>query len=366
MKPLVSDRIAKITPYVPGKPLDELERELGASWPKEGAIKLASNENALGPSPRAVEAACKAVAEAHLYPDGDAFYLRGAIAKHLGVGATQIVVGSGSNELIDLAVQTYCELDEEVLAPAVSFSCYRLSAEAHRRPFRESENGPGFAYDLDALAGAVTPKTKVVFLANPNNPTGAYAGRAAVERLVETLPPDIVLVIDEAYIEYVRADDFPDSLALHSRRERLITLRTFSKIHGLAGLRVGYAVGQPHVVEHLNRTRLAFNVNAVGQAAARAALDDKEHVARAHALNAEELPKLSRALAALGLTVSPSQANFVLVGVGRAARPLYEKLLQKGVIVRPVANYGLPDHLRITVGTKAENERLLRTLGEVL
>jgi histidinol-phosphate aminotransferase len=226
--------------------------------------------------------------------------------------------------------------------------------------------GPGFAYDLDALAGAVSEKTKLVFLANPNNPTGVYAGRAAFERLVKTLPAEVLLVVDEAYIEFARASDFPDTLPLLAERERMITLRTFSKIHGLAGLRVGYAVGRPHVVEYLNRTRLPFNVSSVAQAAARAALEDTAHVQRTQALMAEELPKLERAISALGLGVTPSQANFVLVDLGRPARPLYDALLHKGVIARPLGNYGLPNHLRITVGTPAENERLLRALAEVL
>jgi histidinol-phosphate aminotransferase len=228
VKPLVSDRISRIAPYEPGKPIEELHRELGASWPKEGAIKLASNENPLGPSPKGVEAARAALAQAHLYPDGGGFYLREAIAKQLGVDGKQVVLGSGSNELIDLVIQTYCEPDEEVLAPAVSFACYRLSAEAHRRPFRETPNGPGFAYDLDALAAGVGPKTKVVFLANPNNPTGVYAGRAAFERFLSRLPEDVLLVVDEAYFEYARAADYPDALAYLPRRERMMTLRTFS------------------------------------------------------------------------------------------------------------------------------------------
>jgi histidinol-phosphate aminotransferase len=366
VKSLVSSRISSIAPYEPGKPIDELHRELGASWPKEGAIKLASNENPLGPSPRAIEAARAALAQAHLYPDGGAFYLRQALAKHLGVDARQIVTGAGSNELIDLIVQTYCEPDEEVLAPAVSFACYRLSAEAHRRPFREVPNGPGFAYDLDALAAAVGPKTKVVFLSNPNNPTGVYAGQAAFERFLERLPDDVLLAVDEAYFEYARARDYPDALKLLDRRERLVTLRTFSKIHGLAGLRVGYLVGAAHVVEYLHRTRLAFNVNAIGQAAAQAALEDRAHVERSRALNAAELERLEAALAGLGLGVTPSQANFVLVDLKRPARVVYEGLLGRGVIVRPMGAYGLPGHLRITIGTESENTRLLAALREVL
>src|SRR5581483_4867198 len=231
MSKLVSERIERIAPYEPGKPLDELHRELGQAWPAEGAIKLASNENPLGPSPKAVAAASNALQTAHLYPDGGSFYLREALAKKLGVDARQIVCGSGSNELIDLCVQTYCELDEEVLSPAASFACYKLSSEAHRRPFRETANAAGFAYDLDALARAAGPKTKLVFLANPNNPTGVYANRSEMERFLEALPEHVILVLDEAYFEYVRAADYPDGVAYlrSNARERLISLRTFSK-----------------------------------------------------------------------------------------------------------------------------------------
>jgi histidinol-phosphate aminotransferase len=366
-RPLVSASIARITPYEPGKPLEELQRELGQAWPAEGAIKLASNENPHGPSPKAIRAAEGALANAHLYPDGGSFYLREKLAQALGVSARHVVIGSGSNELIDLLVQTYCEPDEEVLAPACSFACYRLSAEAHRRPFRETPNGPNFAYDLDALADAVGPKTKLVFLANPNNPTGVYAGREAFGRLLKRLPEEVILAVDEAYFEYARAADYPDAIAHLGGRERLVSLRTFSKIYGLAGLRVGYLVGPAAIVEHINRIRLAFNVNAVGQTAARAALDDREHVERSRQANAEELPRLEDGLTKLGLDVVPSQANFVLAGLGpRDGRTVFESLLRRGVIVRPMAGYGLPCHLRITVGTVSENERLLKALAEVL
>jgi histidinol-phosphate aminotransferase len=365
-RPLVSERISAIAPYEPGKPLEELERELGQAWPKEGAIKLASNENPLGPSPRAVEAARRALETAHLYPDGGSFYLREKLAASLGVGPKQVVVGSGSNELIDLAIQTYVEPDEEVLAPAFSFACYRLSAEAHRRPFREAPNRPGFAYDLDALAAAVGPKTKLVFLANPNNPTGVYANRAAFARFVAALPAHVVLVVDEAYFEYARAADYPSTIDFLRERERLIALRTFWKIYGLAGLRVGYAVGAAEVIDYLHRVRLAFNVSAVGQAAARAALDDTAHLERSRANNATELPLLEAGLGRLGLTVTPSQANFVLADLGRPARTVYDALLRRGVIVRPMGAYHLPNHLRITVGTAAENQRFLAALKEVL
>jgi histidinol-phosphate aminotransferase len=367
MKPLVTSDIAHIVPYEPGKPLEELQREMGAAWPASGAVKLASNENPLGPSPLGIEAARRALGDAHRYPDGATFQLRGALAEKLRVSEKQILVGAGSNELIDLLIQTFVAPDEEVLAPATSFACYRLSAEAHRRAFRETPNAAQLAYDLDALAAAATEKTKIVFLANPNNPTGVYAGRAAFERLVDALPPHVLLVVDEAYFEYARAADYVSALTWQARRERLVVLRTFSKIYGLAALRVGYAVAPVEVCDYVHRVRLAFNVSAVGQAAARAALDDVEHVERSRALNAVEIERLSERLAALGLTVLPSQANFLLADLGaRSGRDLYAALLRSGVIVRPVASYGLPHHLRITVGTEAENARLLQALPGIL
>jgi histidinol-phosphate aminotransferase len=364
---LVSKAIAEIAPYEPGKPLEELARELGSAWPKEGAIKLASNENPLGPSPKAMAAAAAALSGVHRYPDGGSFYLRAALAERHGVSPRQIVVGQGSNELIDLLIQTFCESDEEVLAPACSFACYRLSAEAHRRPFRESPNGPGFSYDLDALAGAVTPRTKLVFLANPNNPTGVHAPKGMFERLIEALPERVILAVDEAYFEYARAADHPDAMSYLGYKKRLVVLRTFSKIYGLAGLRVGYAVGQPELIDYLHRVRLAFNVGLVAQAAARAALDDGEHVERSRRSNATELERMASGLGALGWTVTPSQTNFILAEVpaDRDARAIYQALLERGVIVRPMGPYRLPRHLRVTVGATAETSRFLETVAAV-
>jgi len=364
---MVSPEIARIAPYEPGKPLEELARELGSAWPAEGAIKLASNENPLGPSPLGLAAAQAALASSQLYPDGGAFYLRQALSRTLDQPIDKILCGSGSNELLDLLIQTFVGPDEEVLAPDVSFACYRLSAEAHRRAFRTAPNGPDFGYDLPSLAKAVGPKTKLVFLANPNNPTGVYAGRAAFEAFLDALPPEVILAVDEAYFEYATAKDYPNTLDYLGRRERLCTLRTFSKIYGLAGLRAGYLVGPVEMVQHLNRVRLPFNIGTVAQAAARAALDDTEHVERARALNAAELPRVTAGLTALGLTVTPSQTNFVLVELGgRVGKTVFDALLRRGVIVRPMAGYGLPHHVRITIGTAAENTRLLSTLAEVL
>src|SRR5262245_37855001 len=212
MRPLVSERIARIAPYVPGKPIEELERELGSTWPKEGAIKLASNENPLGPSPKALEAAQAVMPQVNQYPDGDSYYLRQALARKCDVRADQIAIGQGSNDLIDLLVQAFTEPDEEVLAPKYAFLCYKLSADAHRRPFREAPVGPGFSVDADDLLAQVGPRTKILFLANPNNPTGQYLSRAGFEHVVDKLPADVILAVDEAYFEYVRAADYPNAL----------------------------------------------------------------------------------------------------------------------------------------------------------
>ena len=364
---LVEAAIARIAPYEPGKPIEELERELGHAWGPGGAIKLASNENPYGPSPLGVEAARAALATANLYPDGGSFALRQKLARRHGVDAAQILVGSGTNEIIDLIVQTFCAEGDEVVAPQYSFIAYKLAAEKNRRPFREAPTAASLAYDVDAILGTITPRTKVLFFANPNNPTGAYLGRAEFERLVAELPPRVLLVADEAYFEYAGAADYPDGRAYLKRRARMAALRTFSKIYGLAGVRCGYMIASAEMVDFVNRIRLPFNVSATAQAAALAALDDEAHVTRAREGNAAELPKLSAALRALGLEVFPSQANFVLAGFGaRDGRQLYQALLHKGVIVRPMGGYGLPHHLRITVGTGAENARLTRAIEEVL
>ncbi len=364
---LVEPAIAEIAPYEPGKPIEELERELGVSWGPGGAIKLASNENPYGPSPLGVAAAQAQLATANLYPDGGSFALRSKLAARHGVDTAQILVGAGSNEIIDLLVQTFCAEDDEVVAPQYSFIAYKLAAEKNRRAFRQAPTAPTLAYDVDAILGAVSPRTKIVFFANPNNPTGAYLARAGFERLVEKLPPRVLLVTDEAYFEYAAAADYPDARQYLSKRARMATLRTFSKIYGLAGLRVGYMIASAELNDYVNRIRLPFNVAATAQAAALAALDDEAHVTRARAGNAAELPRLSTALANLGLEVYPSQTNFILVGFGaRDGRALYGALLKTGVIVRPMNGYGLPHHLRITVGTGAENLRLVQAIKETL
>jgi histidinol-phosphate aminotransferase len=364
---LVEAAIAGISPYEPGKPIEELQRELGDAWGDDGAVKLASNENPYGPSPRGVEAARAALGDAHRYPDGGAFALRHKLSQRLGVDPRQILIGAGSNEIIDLLVQTFCAADDEVLAPQYSFVAYKLAAQKNRRVFREAACTADLQYDVDAILAAVSPGTKLVFFANPNNPTGAYLPRERFETLVAKLPERVLLAVDEAYFEYAYAADYPSALDYLARRGRILLLRTFSKIYGLAALRIGYAVASSELLDYVHRIRLPFNVSAPAQAAALAALDDEAHVARARAGNDAELPRLSAALAALGLVPLPSQCNFILVGVdGRDGRTLYDRLLRKGVIVRPMNAYGLPHHLRVTVGTAQENARLLAALRELL
>jgi histidinol-phosphate aminotransferase len=357
---LVIPTIEGLAPYEGGKPLEELARELGIT----DAVKLASNENPLGPSPRALDAARRVLGDSNRYPDGAVFALRDRLAQKHGVGMDEILLGCGSNELLDLAVRTFCTPAQHIVFAEPAFVVYRIAALASGIPFTDVPLTPGLVHDLPAMAAAVKPETRLMFVANPNNPTGTHVGRAAVEKLLREVPPEVIIVMDEAYLEYADAPDYPDSLELRGLRERLLVCRTFSKIYGLAALRVGYAVGPRELIDYMNRVRAPFNVNAMAQAAALAALDDQDHVQTAQALNQKERKRLTEALTARGLTVAPSQANFVLVDVKRPARAVYDALLRKGVIVRPFAS--LPSSLRVTIGTERENERFLTALGEVL
>jgi histidinol-phosphate aminotransferase len=360
---LVPPYVASLTPYVPGKPIEEVEREYGVS----DVAKLASNENALGPSPKAVEAAREACAKVHLYPDGAAFHLRNALAAKVGVTPAEIFVGNGSNELIELLVRTFVLDGEEVLTSAQSFVAYKLAASAHGRTLVEAPMKARFHYDLDALKKLLSRKTKVVFLANPDNPTGTWFVEKDLVPFLDAVPKDTLVVLDEAYVEFVDAPGFQDSLALRKRYPNLVVLRTFSKIYGLAGFRLGYGIARPDLVEYIDRVRAPFNVNLVAQAAGVAALGDDEHLQRTRELVRTERPFLSEGLAALGATVVPSQGNFVLADFpGRPGKQLFEDLLREGVVVRPMGGYGFPNAQRITVGTRRENEKCLAALKKVL
>jgi len=357
---LVTPTIEALAPYEGGKPIEELARELGIT----DAVKLASNENPLGPSPKAVEAARRVLADAHRYPDGAAFTLRAKLAAKHGVGMDEVLLGAGSNELLDLAVRTFCTPEQHIVFAEPSFVVYRIAALSCGVPFSAVPLTPGLVHDLPAMAAAVTPQTRLMFVANPNNPTGTYVNRAAVEKLLREVPPDVIIVMDEAYLEYADAPDYPDSLQLRGLRDRLLVLRTFSKIYGLAAFRVGYAVGPRPLIDYMNRVRAPFNVSTLAQAAAVAALDDQAHVQAARTLNQAERTRVSATLEARGLWVAPSQANFILVDVKRPARAVYDALLKKGVIVRPFAS--LPTSLRVTLGTERENDRFLAALSAVL
>jgi histidinol-phosphate aminotransferase len=356
---LVTSTIASLRPYESGKPAEEVARELGIA----DAVKLASNENPLGPSPLALEAMERVLANVHRYPDARAHSLRERLAARHGVSMPEVLTGNGSNELIELVVRTFCTARHHVVFAEPSFVVYRMIALAQGVPFSAVPLRDE-AHDLEAMAAAATPQTRVMFIANPNNPTGTHVGRAALESLLKSLRPEVIVVIDEAYVDYADADDYPDALRLRDLRERLIVLRTFSKIYGLAALRVGYAVGPAELLDYMNRVRAPFNVGTLGQVAALAALDDQSHIERSRLSNREQRARLLVELSRLGLRVVPSQANFVYVDFGQAVAPLYERLLRLGVIIRPFGS--LPMCARVTVGTAGENDRLLGALGEVL
>lgn len=357
MRPLTPPWLDAITPYVPGKPVKEVEREYGVP----DALKLASNENCLGPSPKAVEAIRRAAEDVWLYPEGGCPYLRAKLAKRLSVAPERLIFGDGSHELLDLAVRAFVMPDEEVLTADMTFVAYRLSTLGAGRNLVEVPV-KDMTFDLEAMAKRITPRTKLVFLANPNNPTGTIVRRAELETFLARVPADVVVVVDEAYIEFVSDPEFPDSLTLHDGTRRLLTTRTFSKAYGLAGLRIGYGIASVEMIGALEKLRPAFNVNSLAQAAAEAALDDADHLARSKATARAGVEILSRELAKLGVKTWPSQTNFVLADVKRPSKQMFEDLVRKAVIVRPVG----PTHIRITVGTEPQNARLLDAMRSVL
>ena len=358
-----------LTPYQPGKPIEELARELGLDPAK--IVKLASNENPLGPSPRALAAMDAALGETARYPDGSGFALKGELARRLGTAPERITLGNGSNDVLDLVARVFLGPGRSAVFSEHAFAVYPIAtqavgAEARIAPAHDGRRGPRYGHDLGAMLDRVADDTTVVFIANPNNPTGTYVTAKELEDFLVALPERVIAVVDEAYFEYVERDDYPDALVWLDRFPNLIVTRTFSKAYGLAGLRVGYAVSHPQVAELLNRVRQPFNVNHLALAAAAAALDDGAHLERTRRLNREGLRQLESAFQRLGLDYIPSIGNFVTVDVGREAGPVFDALLRQGVIVRPVANYGLPNHLRVSVGTKAENDAFIAALEGVL
>jgi histidinol-phosphate aminotransferase len=362
MRPLVQPYVETLKPYVPGKPAAEALRETGLPT----VVKLASNENPLGPSAKAVEAVRRAASEAHLYPEGSSRELTLALAQSLGVKPGQVFVGSGSNEVIELLIRTFTAHDDEALLCQGSFLMYKVSLQAHGRRFLEVPMAPGFRYDLPAMARALSPRTRMVFLANPDNPTGTAFGRKELDAFLPQVAEDCLVVLDEAYFEFVDWAEYPNGLEYLACWPNLVVLRTFSKAYGLAGLRLGYGVMRPELVAYLHRTRMPFHLTSLAQAAGLAALQDTEHVRRTRELNLLELPRVRHALLALGLTVPESHGNFVFVDLGRPAAPIADGLLARGVIVRPVPGYGFPNALRISIGLPEWNDRMLRGLRAVL
>ena len=358
---VVGRNIRDLVPYLPGKPIEEVQRELGIEDP----VKLASNENPLGPSAAAVAALAGVAKNLHRYPDPAGHRLKERLARLHGVTPAEIVLGSGSNELIEIIVRTFVSGDEDGILSAGTFVAYQRALQAQGVRANEVPL-VGHRQDLAALARAAGPKTKVMFLANPNNPTGEAFGSADVSRLLAALPPHLVAVFDEAYAEYARSPAWGTALALRSAHPNVLVLRTFSKIHGLAGLRVGYGIGPVEIVELLERVRMPFNVNAAAQVAALASLDDPAHLEASRALVREQEPRLRRGLQDLGLQVAPSEANFLFVDLGRDAGQMFQALLRKGVIVRPMGPYGFSTHVRATIGLPHENDRFLAALREVL
>jgi histidinol-phosphate aminotransferase len=355
LKDIAKPHIRALDPYVPGKPIEELERELGVS----GAIKLASNESPVGPSPKAVAAVCAAVGGVNRYPDGASIALRAALSKQLDVAPDRLIFGAGADEILEILAKTFLGPGDEAIFAWPSFAMYPLIVQGMGAIPTPVPLDANFTHDLDAMLRAVTPRTRLMFVCNPNNPTGTSVGAEAFDAFVDALPEDVVLAVDEAYVEYVRRADFPDALSWVERRPGTIVMRTFSKIYGLAGLRIGYGIGDAELVSYLQRARHPFNVNRLAEVAALAALDDREHVDRSRRVNDEGIDYLSRELTALGIEIWPTDANFVLA---RTGPDLHERLLGEGIIVRPLAGFGMPDHVRISIGLPEENERLIKTL----
>jgi histidinol-phosphate aminotransferase len=350
--------VLSLTPYQPGKPIEELEREYGI----HDSIKIASNENPLGPSPKAVAAITAALPDLHRYPDGDAFYLKRRLAEKLGIDRSRLILGNGSNELIEMIVRTFLRVGESIVAGEHAFAIYHLCVQAAGGrtitvPHKE------FKFDLEAMARAIAPDTRIVFLDNPNNPTGTMYTRSEWEAFLRAVPPSVVIVVDEAYFEFVDDPAYPNSLQDQNGDRFLITLRTFSKICGLAGVRVGYGISSPEVIDALNRIRQPFNVNSLAQVGALAALDDEKHIRRTQENNCQGMTYLRRELDRLRLEYAPSWANFLLVKVGADT---YQQLLPEGVIIRPMGGYGYPDYARVSIGTPIENQRFIAAMEKIL
>lgn len=358
---LAAPGVQNLNPYVPGKPVSELERELGIS----NSVKLASNENPLGCSPRVLEVLDKELGEIARYPDGGGYELRSALAARHGVDAACVTLGNGSNDVLDIIARVFLGPGKESLFSQHAFAVYPLSSQAVGADLKIAP-ARDYGHDLDAMAGLISERTGVIWIANPNNPTGNWLGSGELRAFLESVPSRIIVVVDEAYIEYVDEVDFPDSSEWLGDFPNLIVTRTFSKAYGLAGLRVGYGLSHPDVADLLNRVRQPFNVNSMALAAARAALDDQGFIQKVVEINRQGMSQLRHGFEEMGLEYIPSVGNFIAVDVNRPGSDVDQALLREGCIVRPVTGYGLPNHLRVSIGLPEENARLLMAMQKVL
>jgi len=360
---LAQPGVQQLSPYVPGKPVDELARELDLD--PASIVKLASNENPLGASPKALAAIRDAVAELTRYPDGNGFALKSLLAEQCRVELSQVTLGNGSNDILELVARTYLAPGLNAVFSEHAFAVYPIAtqavgAEAKVVPAKD------WGHDLPAMLAAIDANTRVVFIANPNNPTGTWFDTEALDEFLQDVPEHVLVVLDEAYIEYAEGSDLPDGLDFLAAYPNLLVSRTFSKAYGLAALRVGYGLSTPVVADVLNRVRQPFNVNSLALAAACAALKDEDYLAESRRLNEAGMQQLEAGFRELGLSWIASKGNFICVDLGQVAAPVFQGLLREGVIVRPVANYGMPNHLRVTIGLPAENSRFLEALSKVL
>jgi len=357
----IPDHVLRIAPYVPGKPIEEAARQTGLGE----IVKLASNENPLGPSPRAIEAIKAAAERVHRYPDGSGYLLRQALAERLEFAPSQVVLGNGSTELVEILAKTFLEPGRTAVVADPAFIMYRIAVLAMNAPL-VSVPLRDERHDLSGMAAACDARTSLVYIGNPNNPTGTYVGRDAFERYFDRLPPHVLTVVDEAYFDFVDSSDYPDCTEYLRAGRNIVVLRTFSKIHGLAGLRIGFGVTTTEVARALEAVRSPFNTSAPAQAGALAALGDTEHVDRSREENARQVRYLQKELARRRLDFVPTAANFILVRTGLGGEEMHQRLLHQGVIVRPMEAYGYKDAVRVSVGTRAENDRFLAALDRAL
>lgn len=351
-----------VKPYIPGKPIEELKRELGI---EEEILKLASNENPLGTSPKALEAVQKRINEMHLYPDDECFYLKKRIAKHLNVGEENLLIGNGSVELILLASMVYLSPEDEFVMGNQSFALGKISAMlmgAKVCGVPEKD----YTHNIKAIRDAINEKTKIVYIDNPCNPLGTKLSRKEIEDFIYSVPDGILIILDEAYYEFVRDEDFPDSIRFVRENKNVFVLRTFSKIFGLAALRIGYGIAPINIVNTIRKARLPFNVNRLGQIAALAAIEDEEHIKRTLEVNENGKSYLMKEFKEMGIFYIPTCTNFITLRTTLNGKKLFTELQKRGIIVRPLANYGIPEFVRVTIGYKEQNKRFIKTLKQLL